>query len=33
MPAHTMELTLLALDETGPRELGHYVFRHTPWQD
>jgi hypothetical protein len=31
LPAHTMQLTLVSHDEAGPREVGRYVFRHTPW--
>jgi hypothetical protein len=31
MPAHTMLLTLLAVEATGTRELGHYMFNHQPW--
>jgi len=33
LPAHTMELTLLAVDEGGTRELGRYTFHHSPWPD
>jgi hypothetical protein len=32
LPAHTMELTLLAVGEGATRELGRYTFRHKPWQ-
>ena len=32
LPAHTMELVLLAVDAGGARELGSYTFRHSPWQ-
>jgi hypothetical protein len=31
LPAHTMELRLLAVGEGAPRELGRYVFHHAPW--
>ncbi|HSD36252.1 MAG TPA: hypothetical protein VLC92_02020 [Rhodocyclaceae bacterium] len=31
LPAHTYELTLLAVEPEGSRELGPYVFRHQPW--
>ena len=31
MPAHTYEVTLLAVEPEGSRELGHYVFHHQPW--
>ncbi|RYF16972.1 MAG: zf-HC2 domain-containing protein [Comamonadaceae bacterium] len=31
LPAHTMELTLLAVGEGGTRELGRYTFHHSPW--
>lgn len=31
MPAHTLELTLLAVDGGESRELGRYTFRHRPW--
>jgi hypothetical protein len=30
-PAHTLQATLVAVDDTGTRELGRYVFRHQPW--
>lgn len=30
-PAHTVQATLLAVDATGTRELGRYLFRHQPW--
>lgn len=30
-PAHTVLATLLAVDATGARELGRYLFRHQPW--
>lgn len=30
-PAHTMQITLLAVDSAGTRELGRYTFRHRPW--
>lgn len=31
MPAHTAQLTLLAVDAAGAREVGRYTFRHRPW--
>jgi len=31
MPAHTLHVTLLAVDGSGTRELGRYAFRHRPW--
>lgn len=31
LPAHTMRVTLLAVDAAGTRELGRYTFRHRPW--
>jgi hypothetical protein len=31
LPAHTVQATLLAVDGTGARELGRYVFNHRPW--
>lgn len=31
LPAHTMELTLLAVAPDGSHELGRYTFRHRPW--
>jgi hypothetical protein len=31
MPAHTYEVTLLAVEPAGERELGRYMFRHRPW--
>ena len=31
LPAHTMEVTLMAVDAGGARELGRYTFRHQPW--
>jgi hypothetical protein len=31
MPAHTYEVTLLAVEPAGERELGGYVIRHRPW--
>lgn len=31
LPAHTMRITLLAVDSAGARELGRYTFRHRPW--
>jgi hypothetical protein len=30
-PAHTALATLLAVDDTGSRELARYVFNHRPW--
>jgi hypothetical protein len=30
MPAHTARMRLVAVEETGERELGEYVFAHTP---
>ncbi|TFY99868.1 zf-HC2 domain-containing protein [Ramlibacter rhizophilus] len=30
-PAHTVQLTLLAREEGGSREIGRYVFHHSPW--
>jgi hypothetical protein len=31
LPAYTLQLTLLAVDEGGTRELGRYTFHHRPW--
>jgi hypothetical protein len=31
LPAHTMQLTLLAVDPGGTREVGRYTFHHRPW--
>lgn len=31
MPAHTMQVTLLAVEPGGNREVGRYTFRHRPW--
>ena len=31
LPAHTMHLTLLAVESGGTRELGSYTFNHRPW--
>ncbi|HSW27794.1 MAG TPA: hypothetical protein VLJ62_33885 [Burkholderiaceae bacterium] len=31
LPAHTMLLTLLAVEPGGTRELGRYTFNHQPW--
>jgi hypothetical protein len=31
LPAHTIEVTLLAVASDGGRELGRYTFRHRPW--
>ena len=33
LPAHTEQLTLLATDDAGTREIGRYVFHHRPWAD
>ncbi len=30
-PAHVQQVRLLAVEPTGERTLGEYVFRHTPW--
>ena len=30
MPAHTMRVRLVAVDEAGERPLGEYTFAHTP---
>jgi hypothetical protein len=30
MPAHTATMRLVAVEEKGERELGEYVFAHTP---
>jgi hypothetical protein len=30
LPAHSARVTLLARDGEGSREIGHYVFNHTP---
>jgi hypothetical protein len=30
MPAHTMRMRLVAVDEAGERPLGEYTFAHTP---
>ena len=30
-PAHTLEVTLLAVESAGTRELARYTFRHRPW--
>lgn len=32
LPAHTMQLTLLAEEAGGPREVARYTFHHRPWQ-
>ncbi len=32
MPAHTLQVTLLAVDDAGTRELGRYSFHHRPWR-
>lgn len=31
MPAHEMQVTLLAVEAGSARELGHYTFHHRPW--
>jgi hypothetical protein len=31
LPAHDLRLRLLAVDEGGSREIGHYTLHHTPW--
>lgn len=31
LPAHTLTLTLQAVDPGGPRDLGRYTFCHQPW--
>jgi len=31
MPAHTAQVTLLAVEEGSARELGRYTFNHAPW--
>lgn len=31
LPEHTQEVTLLAVEPGGTRELGRYTFRHRPW--
>jgi len=31
LPAHDMEVTLLAVESDGTREVGRYVFHHRPW--
>jgi hypothetical protein len=31
LPAHTIDLTLLAVADGGARELGRYTFHHSPW--
>lgn len=31
LPAHTMSLTLQAVDDDGARDLGRYTFHHRPW--
>jgi hypothetical protein len=30
-PAHVQQVRLVAVEPTGERMLGEYVFRHTPW--
>ncbi|HZH43287.1 MAG TPA: hypothetical protein VEY50_04320 [Lysobacter sp.] len=32
LPEHALRLRLLAVDEDGSREIGHYTFHHTPWR-
>jgi hypothetical protein len=32
MPAHLMRVRLLAVEEAGMRELGHYSFHHRPYE-
>ncbi|MCI4568946.1 zf-HC2 domain-containing protein [Lysobacter sp. CFH 32150] len=32
LPAHEMQLRLLAVEDDGSREIGRYTFRHSPWQ-
>jgi hypothetical protein len=31
LPAHELQLRLVAVEDDGSRELGRYTFRHTPW--
>jgi len=31
LPAHTAQITLLAVDSGGTREVGQYTFHHRPW--
>ena len=31
LPAHTMQLTLLAVEPGATREVGRYTFHHRPW--
>jgi hypothetical protein len=31
MPTHTAQVTLLAVEAGGRRELGRYTFHHRPW--
>lgn len=31
LPAHTLTVTLLAVESGGAREVGRYTFRHRPW--
>jgi hypothetical protein len=31
LPAHTLTITLLAVESGGTREVGRYTFRHRPW--
>lgn len=33
LPAHTMQLTLLAVDSDRTREVGRYTFHHQPWAE
>jgi hypothetical protein len=30
MPAHTLRVQLVAVDQAGERPLGEYTFAHTP---
>jgi len=31
LPAHTLQVTLLAVEAGGTREVGRYTFNHRPW--
>ena len=31
LPAHTLQVTLLAIEPGGAREIGRYAFHHRPW--
>ena len=33
LPAHVAQVTLLAVESGGTREVGRYTFRHRPWPD